>query len=280
MGKHRKIKAVDPYYAGPRKKKQQQQGDSEPKHNMKPKNIDDQEIPYKVREIMRSKEKMKKQMNKQKRKAAKPEKKPASVTSDLHRDIPVPKFKRRKWESEKAYIQRMEEETKHVMFMTKNQLHRCPEMENEEEEKESSVKSKSERKKEFDKKRLGRLIRKKVERKEVKLEKEMFTDTVRFGEVVKQPPTLTAKPRKSQATDRPGQRQLLLKSLIEQSNCASKRSREAFQGIKLSTMSMARQRMMMEERERVIKAYRALKKQKQQTLSQNKNSTEKLKNPK
>uniref|UniRef100_UPI00398E8559 coiled-coil domain-containing protein 137 isoform X2 n=1 Tax=Pristiophorus japonicus TaxID=55135 RepID=UPI00398E8559 len=202
MGKHRKIKAVDPFYSGPRKR-QQEQRDSQPKKsNMKPKNLDEQEIPYKVREIMRSKEKMRNQMNKQKRKAAKPEKKPASLASALHGDIPVPKFKRGKRESEKAYIERMEQETQHVMFMTRNQRPRCPEMENEEEEKKSSVKSKSEKKKEFDKKRLGRFIRKKDERRQVKLEKEMFTDTVAFGEVVMQPPTLTAKPRKSQATDR------------------------------------------------------------------------------
>ncbi|XP_067914476.1 coiled-coil domain-containing protein 137 [Heterodontus francisci] len=275
MGKRRKIKAVDLSYSGPRK----EQRDSElKKSNMKPKNIDEQEIPYKVREIMRSREKMMKQMNTQKRKPAKPDKKLASVASDLYGDIPVPKFKRRKWESERSYIQRMEQETQHVMFVTKNQLTRCPEIENEEEEKASSVKSKSEKKKEFDKKRLGKFIRKKAERKEVKLEKEMFTDTVRFGEVAMQPPTLTAKPRKSQATDRPGQKQLLLKSLIRQSKCTSERKREGTQCSKLPTMSMARQRMMLEERDRVIKAYRTLKKQ--QTLSQNNNSREKLKNSK
>ncbi|XP_038633023.1 coiled-coil domain-containing protein 137 isoform X3 [Scyliorhinus canicula] len=154
---------------------------SEPKKfNMKPKNIDEQEIPYKVREIMRSREKMVKKMNKQKRKPEKPAKKPASVGSGLHQDIPVPKFKRRKREPESAYIQRMEEETQHVMFLTKTQLTRCPELDNEEEEQASSVKTKSERKKEHDKKRLGKFIRKKAERREMKLEKEMFTGLTLF----------------------------------------------------------------------------------------------------
>ncbi|XP_078427284.1 coiled-coil domain-containing protein 137-like [Cetorhinus maximus] len=277
MGKHRKVKDVDASRPGRRK---EQQDRVLKKSNMKPKNIDEQEIPYKVREIMRSKEKMMKQMHKRKRKPEKPEKKPASMGSALHGDIPVPKFKRRKREPERAYIQRMEEETQHVMFMTKNQRTRCPELDNEEEEKASSVKAKSEKKKEFDKKRLGKFIRKKAERKEMKLEKEMFTDTVRFGEVVMQPPTLTAKPRKSQETNQPGQRQLLLKSLIQQSKCASEKKKEGTRCSEQFTMSMARQRMMLEERERVIKAYRTLKKQKQQTLSQNKNSMEKLKNPK
>ncbi|GCC24122.1 coiled-coil domain-containing protein 137 isoform X1 [Chiloscyllium punctatum] len=250
------------------------------KNDMKPKNIDEQEIPYKVREIMRSQEKMKKQLNKQKRKTEKPKRKSTSMAKDLHGDIPVPKFKRRKRESERAYIERMEEETQHVMFMTKNQLARCPELETDKEEQTSGVKSKSEKKKESDKKRLAKFIKKRTERKMMKLEKELFTDTVRFGEVAMQPPTLTAKPRKSQTNHQPGQRQLLLKSLIQQSECSSGQKVEGTQYSKLPTMSMARQRMLLEERERIIKAYRTLKKQKQQILSQNKDSMEKLKNPK
>ncbi|XP_048410843.1 coiled-coil domain-containing protein 137 [Stegostoma tigrinum] len=250
------------------------------KSDMKPKNIDEQEIPYKVREIMRSQQKMMKQLNKKKKKTEKPERKPTSMAKNLHEDIPVPKFKRRKRESERAYIQRMEEETQHVMLLTKNQVARCPELETEKEEKASTVKSKSEKKKEFDKKRLAKFIKKKAERKEMKLEKEMFTDIVRFGEVAMQPPTLTAKPRKSQANDQPGQRQLLLKSLIQQSKCTPGWKIEGTQYSKLPTISMARQRMMLEERERIIKAYRTLKKQKQQTLSQSKDGMEKLKNPK
>ncbi|XP_078081831.1 coiled-coil domain-containing protein 137-like [Mustelus asterias] len=267
MAKRRRGEDVDGRAPGQRWRTEQR--NSEPKkYNMKPKNIDEQEIPYKVREIMRSREKMKKQ----KKKPEKPVKKPPSMGADPHRDIPVPKFKRRKHEPERAYIERMEKEAQHVMFMTKNQVARRPELDKEKEEKAGNVKLKSEKKKEFDRKRLEKFMRKKTERKEMKLEKEMFTDTVRFGEVVMRPPTLTAKPRKSQETDQPGQRQLLLKALIQRS--------EETQGSKQPTMSMARQRMMLEERERVIKAYRTLKKQKLETLAQIKNSTEKLKNPK
>lgn len=43
-------------------------------------------------------------------------------------DIPVPHFKRRKHESEKAYLQRMETEAKHVLFLTENQEERKPEL--------------------------------------------------------------------------------------------------------------------------------------------------------
>lgn len=61
-------------------------------------------------------------------------------------DIPVPHFKRRKQESVKAYVRRMENETKHVLFLTKNQVDRKPEQDADEEK--PAGKSKSEKKKE------------------------------------------------------------------------------------------------------------------------------------
>lgn len=42
-------------------------------------------------------------------------------------DIAVPKFKQRKWESDGAYVQRMEQEAQHVLFLSKNQADRQPE---------------------------------------------------------------------------------------------------------------------------------------------------------
>lgn len=257
--------------AAPARRKPQQRRDSQPKmSNMKPQNTDEQEIPYKLREIMRSKENMKKKTKRKKTKEAKQNRKPTSGDSDSFGTIPVPKFKRKKRESVKDFIQRMEQETKHVMFMSNQQLPRYPEMEDTEkkEEGEGPVNTKSEKKKESDKKRLRRLIGKKIERKEMKLEKEMFTDVVAFGEVAMQPPTLTAQPRKSQATNMPGRRQLLLKSLIGEDKYGTERTKETTRNVNLPTMSMARQRIMLEERERVIKAYRALKKQKLQALTQ------------
>ncbi|XP_072098552.1 coiled-coil domain-containing protein 137-like [Mobula birostris] len=263
-----KVQRAKPGSSGLRDR--QQRRDSKPrKSNMKPKNIDEQEIPFKLREIMRSKEELKRKMKKRKPKPEKPKRTSALGGSDPHGDVRVPKFKRKKRESVKNYIQRMEQEAKHVIFMSENQLPRYPEMEDKGKEKDSHVKSKSERKKESDKKRLRRLVGKKIERKMMKQEKEMFTDIVPFGEVAMQPPTLTAKPRKSQTTDKPGGRQLLLKSLIGDSKCGSERTKVISPDVELPRMSMARQRIMLEERERVIKAYRALKKQKLQALAQN-----------
>lgn len=47
-------------------------------------------------------------------------------------DIRVPHFRRRKKESKRAYLQRMSQETQHVLFLTKNQTERHPEQHMEE----------------------------------------------------------------------------------------------------------------------------------------------------
>lgn len=57
--------------------------------------------------------------------------------------IPVPRFKRRKRESVKAYVQRMESETKHVLFLSKNQVERRPELDID---NQGTAKGKSEKK--------------------------------------------------------------------------------------------------------------------------------------
>uniref|UniRef100_A0A8D0HEP0 Uncharacterized protein n=1 Tax=Sphenodon punctatus TaxID=8508 RepID=A0A8D0HEP0_SPHPU len=100
------------------------------KTNLKPKCLDEQEIPYRLREIMKSRDELRNPKIKKKRKASKgSEGKPGSQALASLDDIPVPKFKRHKQESEGAYIQRMEQESKHVLFLTKTQLQREPEKE-------------------------------------------------------------------------------------------------------------------------------------------------------
>ncbi|XP_029455093.1 coiled-coil domain-containing protein 137 [Rhinatrema bivittatum] len=233
------------------------------KVNAKPKNLDDQEIPFRLREIMKSR----KEMNEPKRKRKVEVK--SKHGPGFQSDIPVPKFKRRKWESAHAYIERMERETRHVMFLTRNQVERAPEKEQTLEEK--LQKTKSQRKKNFDKKKLSKILRKKEDKKEMQLEKELFEDQVKFGEVAMQPPSFTAKPRKGVVKGKPGQKQLLLKSLLDQNSSLGMK--------KPATASMARQRIIEEERARVIQAYRDLKKQKQQALPQSSQpARDKLKN--
>ncbi|XP_029815905.1 coiled-coil domain-containing protein 137 [Manacus vitellinus] len=212
---------------------------------MKPKHPEEQEIPFRLREIMQSREAMKR-LGQGKRKAAekKQQQKPKSKG-----DIPVPRFRRGKGESERSYICRMEQEVQHVLFLTENQLQREP-------EREDTAPEKSQRKKEFQKKKLEKARKKKEEKKADMLEKSLFQDTVAFGEVVTQPPTITSRPRGRGPAEQAGRKQLLLTPRLGRSQ-ASPVSPVS------PVMSMARRRIVEEERARVIQAYRDIQRRKQ-----------------
>ncbi|ETE74023.1 Coiled-coil domain-containing protein, partial [Ophiophagus hannah] len=211
MGKKEKKVAVAS--AAPRKGLLPRGSHMKKKANSKPDCLNEQEIPYRLREIMRSRDELKNPTHKKKKKKAANKQRPQSEG-----DIPVPKFQ---------------------------------------------------------KKRLEKIRKQKTEKKITMLEKDLFKDSVKFGEVALQPPTLTAKPRKSVIKDKGDQRQqLLLTSLFGSGKKASvKKSVHA---------SLARQRIVQEERERVVQAYRDIKKRKQKQQQQLKESflaIDKLKKP-
>ncbi|XP_004433016.2 PREDICTED: coiled-coil domain-containing protein 137 [Ceratotherium simum simum] len=222
----------------------------EKKVNCKPKNQDEQEIPFRLKEIMRSRQEMKNPVSNKKRK------KEARVAfrktlekeaKGVEPDIAVPKFKQRKWESNGAYIQRMEQEAQHMLFLSKNQADRQPETQ------AASKKEKSERKKAFQKRRLDKVQQRREEKAAERLEQELLRDTVKFGEVALQPPELTIRPKASMSRGQPGKKSLMLRMLLSPG------------GVSLPpTTSLAPQRIIGEERERAVQAYRALKKRQQQ----------------
>ncbi|XP_053145695.1 uncharacterized protein LOC128342437 isoform X2 [Hemicordylus capensis] len=230
------------------------------KTNSKPKCLNEQEIPYRLREIMKGRDELKNPKKKKKKK----KKTGNNWEPRAEGDIRVPKFRRRKGESESSYIRRMEQETQHVIFLTKNQLQREP-------EKEEPIQEKSQKKKEFQQKKLDKIRKQKEEKKADIREKDLLKDTVKFGEVALQPPTLTAKPRKSVL--KAGQRQLLLMSLLGSDKTTSTH--------KAVPASLARQRIVQEERERVVQAYRDIKKrrQQQQLSSESQLAMDKLRKP-
>ncbi|NWW24400.1 CC137 protein, partial [Falcunculus frontatus] len=217
----------------------------EKKDNMKPKHPDEQEIPFRLRELMRSREALKRPDPGKRRVAEKQQQQKSKAPGD----IPVPRFRRGKGESERSYICRMEQEVQHVLFLTENQLQREP-------EKEETAPEKSKRKKEFQKRKLEKARKKKEEKKEAMLEKSLFQDKVPFGEVVTQPPTITSRPRGRGPAEQAGRKQLLLTPRLGQSQ-ASPVSPVS------PVMSMARQRILEEERVRVIQAYRDIQRRKQ-----------------
>ncbi|CAG0897251.1 unnamed protein product [Darwinula stevensoni] len=97
----------------------------------------------------------------------------------------------------------------------------------------------------------GRKKRKKLQ-KELESHAEFQCDPVEFGEVAPAPPSLPVLPRKAQLNDsRPGKRGLLLKSLFE--GAAEKKSK------KVGQPSLAKQRILEDERLRVMAAYQDLK---------------------
>ncbi|XP_018560071.1 coiled-coil domain-containing protein 137 [Lates calcarifer] len=266
MGKNKKNKTNE---SGKQADKTgQQASDKKLKRDGKPKKAKQEDhlkhIPFRLREIMKSKERMKKGSlgAKKLKEAISPKGKPEDSQDG---DIPVPHFKRGKGESERAYLQRMENATKHVLFLTKNQLDRKPELDADKQERPAD-RGKSEKKKEYDKVRLQRLQQKKLNRQEAMMEKEMFVDHVPFGEVSMAPPSLSAKPKKAQVKSQKASKELLLNSLLGHTVGSTTKP------------SMARQRIMEEERERAVEAYRHLKKQKQQQHEARTASLEKLKN--
>ncbi|NXO99774.1 CC137 protein, partial [Certhia brachydactyla] len=217
----------------------------EKKDNMKPKHPGEQEIPFRLRELMRSREALKRPDPGKRRVAEKKQ----QQKSEAAGDTPVPRFRRGRGESERSYICRMEQEVQRVLFLAENQLQREP-------EKEETAPEKSKRKKEFQKRKLEKARKKKEEKKEDMLEKSLFQDTVPFGEVVTQPPTITSRPRGRGPAQQAGRKQLLLTPRLGQSQ-ASPVSPVS------PVMSMARRRILEEERARVIRAYRDIQRRKQ-----------------
>ncbi|NXU39987.1 CC137 protein, partial [Drymodes brunneopygia] len=220
----------------------------EKKDNMKPKHPEEQEIPFRLRELMRSREAMKRPDH-GKRRVAEKKQQQQPKGPKAPGDVPVPRFRRGRGESERSYICRMEQEVQRVLFLAENQLQRQP-------EREETAPDKSQRKKEFQKRKLEKARKKKEEKKEAMLEKSLFQDTVPFGEVVTQPPTITSRPRGRGPAKQAGRKQLLLTPRLVQSQ-ASPVSPVS------PVMSMARQRILQEERARVIQAYRDIQRRKQ-----------------
>ncbi|XP_010768041.1 coiled-coil domain-containing protein 137 [Notothenia coriiceps] len=245
-------------------KAEKHSSDNKLKRDGKPKKIKRdhiEHIPFKLREIMKNKQIMKTG----KLKVKKPkESKPEDPKSG---DIPVPHFKRGKSESVKAYMRRMETETKHVLFLTKNQVDRKPELAANKQERPADG-GKSEKKKEHDTVRLQRLQNRKLDKQVDRMEKEMFVDHVPFGEVSMCPPSFSAKPRKAPIKPEKAAKQLLLNSLLGHT------------AVTTGKPSMARKRIMEEERLRAVEAYRLLKKQRQQQFKDRDANLEKLRNPK
>ncbi|XP_039572221.1 coiled-coil domain-containing protein 137 [Passer montanus] len=223
----------------------------EKKDNMKPKHPEEQEIPFRLRELMRSREALKRP-GPGKRQGTEKKQQQKCKGPRAAGDMAVPRFRRGRGESERSYFCRMEQEVQRVLFLAENQLQREP-------EREATAPEKSKRKKEFQKRKLEKARKKKEEKKEAMLEKSLLEDTVPFGEVVTQPPTITSRPRGRGPAEQAGRKQLLLTPRLGQRQaCPVSPASPASPAV-----SMARRRILEEERARVIRAYRDIQRRKQ-----------------
>lgn len=110
------------------------------------------------------------------------------------------------------------------------------------------------------KKRPAKKVRKSS--KHQKNEFDEFKDNVKFGEVVNQPPVITAKPRQAQIQAKPGCKALLLNKVMRENvSSGGLTGQKLFsKSVKRKAMSLSEQRQFDEEREHVINQYRKQRK--------------------
>ncbi|XP_064617659.1 coiled-coil domain-containing protein 137-like [Liolophura sinensis] len=260
--KNKKIKSVDPFYIGDRK-------DSRTKHkDQRPANDDHQEMPRKVRRLMDSVLDVRNLSSKKrnrKRHFVEQNYVHPGMTKPMEA---VPKFKKRNNESDYKFMSRVERETQAVLQQSKLEDKFKVKFErNAKGEIVVQKKGPSKRKKQRMKERKQKKKEQKQEKSiEKKLEFDALTDKVQFGEIVSQPPVLTAKPWKSQTLGhtKPGQRSLLLKEIMsDQLGSTSSTKRKIGETVKRKHLTPAQQVVTDLERQNAIDMYRHLKGKKQ-----------------
>jgi len=219
----------------PVKQREQRLAKIKSKINEVPENIDDQEVPRKVKMLFKSKDKQKKRHVEDGVRLVKSAKnKDPQVTKTPQRAIKkVPTFKRMPGESDKDLLWRAELTTRQYLNKSKFEDKYDVDLETNEDTGDVKVKKrdwsylddgkKEEPTNKWEKKKIKKLAKKEQEKKEKKqMKKEKFKekklykknkknmdgfsqlnqDKVEFGEVAEEPPQLTAKPRKSSHLER------------------------------------------------------------------------------
>ncbi|XP_048762814.1 coiled-coil domain-containing protein 137-like [Ostrea edulis] len=260
--KHKKLKNVDSEYFNESRRKKPS--------NLPPTNAE-QDIPRKVQTISKFKGKTPRQLQKEYiRDNSKSGKKHVYMERGMTRPLAEPpKFVQGKKEKKKDFMKRVEVETRKVLH--RHQLSQKFKMDMDALEA-GEIKRDKKKMTDGQKKRLLQKKQKKSEKKRKNFnEFDDFEDKVKFGEVVNEPPSLSALPRKAvreESVPRPGKKSLLLKEIIADnasvtpSSVGSSSKREIGQSIKRKHLSMAQQSRMDMERENAIMLYRQQKKRK------------------
>jgi len=209
-GRHKKLKAIDPFYSGPRKlllDKKLIGANQTPKKG--------EQVSHRFQQFLDNKQQaaeLSKKKNKNKFKA--------NVTEDSEH----PELEQKSNESDRNYLQRLNQEVKFAVDRARYESKYDVKLVNTEKGDHHQFEVKKEKSKRSEK-RLKRLQTKKEEHKMKREEKKiksddflLFQDKPEFGEVVHAPPTLTL-PRRSKANPfAAGTKDLLLKEKFNQWN--------------------------------------------------------------
>lgn len=287
--RHKKVKAVDPFYTGERKLLLDKNAKFA---NAKPLDINDQEIPRRLRELMTAKDLVKRNMlPKQRRTKKQSFRKLVVVKEDdfgstqpgMKRPLkPVPTFKPKNGETQREFIARVSKSVHNTVEKTKeeNKLgveiieHPGGKVELRKQEEvvlEEDVQSRKKSVKKTSKKpekRKEKLKAKKLKKLESKLDEfDELKDIVPFGEVVMEPPSLHFKSKNSSNKDKKlGSKSLLLSKLLPGRNQESvllpNVNSSTNRTVKRKLLPAADRRQLDQEQERVVSAYREIKKRK------------------
>ncbi|GAU93174.1 hypothetical protein RvY_05153 [Ramazzottius varieornatus] len=268
--KHKKIKAIDPFYSGPRRDilfKDRKYS------NKPPSDLTGQEIPRKVREMMKAKEQLKNKTPAQKSRSSARREGSQIWTQDTTA-AQVPVFKKGKYEGISHFYRRMDKAAQESITKAelesqfdvkfertgKNKLtltnQKDPVLETEDGEKAEVVKStKTKRRKE-------KLMQKMEERTAFERDEfDEFHDDIKFGEVVEAPPQINAAPRKAPEVKKAGDKRLLLiEALKPAPEPEAEKPRSLFDELPTLDTATVRALRREEARSRAVDTYRKLKK--------------------
>lgn len=290
--RHKKIKAVDPFYKGERKKLLDKDAD---RINNKPSNPDNQEVPRKLKEIAYSVKQLKEGTlnikTRSKRYFDEGDDYGPTVKGCERPIQSMPVFTKTPGETERNFLRRIHVASEKAIAEAKLEKKFNITIIDDKEEDASTVKQKflldakpvvisKKLVSEAKKLKRKRFEEKRKAKKQANFEKHLddfshLKDEIRFGEVATEPPSMTFVPTKVAsvtAIRKPGNKPLLLKELLNSKETADIRRDLRLTGkspsdidltIKRKHLPVADRRKLETEREKAIHAYRILKKQQQ-----------------
>ncbi|XP_022095602.1 coiled-coil domain-containing protein 137-like [Acanthaster planci] len=199
--RHKKVKAIDPFCTGKRRALLLAK---EKEYNRPPKNVCNQEVPRSLKNMLAA------------TKMAEQRQKNAAQR--------VGSIERRPGESHGHFMKRVGSNAEKKLNEVRSKLESDDMTKNKRVKTEQALRKRKERFAVLQQRIKGRDFEKTLDKEE----KDFYKDHIEFGEVVSAPPVFSAKPRKGNVkTDKPGKRQLLLKSMLQQQSSESNQRREA-----------------------------------------------------